>query len=538
MLRFGVGFVALSLAGSAFAQAPPRDNPKPIGTAVIRGRVLSTDGDQPLRRAIVSASIIASQGHTWNALTDANGRFEIRNLPAGSFYISATKPMYVRAVLGQQRPLGPGAPVEIAAGQVLNGVAIRLVKTGVVTGHVIDEFDEPIGNVQVAVLRTQMFQGIRRMMPAGRVATTDESGNYRLYGIQPGDYFLSASLRNFGMLGNSDDQSTYTATYYPGTPIASQAQKLTVTAGQTITEVNFSLLPARAARITGTAFDSQGQPLANARIMAMNPPGSPGGPMSNAAIRADGSFTIGGMAPGEYILRVMTPGGSAESATVPVSIMGDDVTGVQIVTLPPTTLRGHVLLPPGARRPPILRVAAMGIGEVPNNANAEVKPDGSFELKVSTGRILLRVPGAMRLRSVRVGDADVTDSGFDVPPNATVDDIRLELTDVVTQVTGSVVTPSGEKTRDAFVIFFSPDPDRWTFQSRFLTMSSPGASQTYVAHVTPGSYLAVALPSTADRNAWNDPDFLAQLRDRAVPIAVAEGESKTLDLKLTEAPVQ
>src|SRR5690349_21129519 len=78
-------------------QMPPRggravvDEPK--GTSVIRGTIVAADSGSPLRRAQVRVS---GQGVPARlATTDAQGRFEIKELPAGSYNISAQKAGFV-----------------------------------------------------------------------------------------------------------------------------------------------------------------------------------------------------------------------------------------------------------------------------------------------------------------------------------------------------------------------------------------------------------------------------------------------------------
>src|SRR4029453_16919930 len=63
------------------------------GTGRIRGRVLASDGAGPIRRAQVriSGSDVAPKA----ALTDAEGRFEFRDLPAGRFTLQPSKRGYV-----------------------------------------------------------------------------------------------------------------------------------------------------------------------------------------------------------------------------------------------------------------------------------------------------------------------------------------------------------------------------------------------------------------------------------------------------------
>src|SRR5438876_1055418 len=94
-----------------------------------------------------------------------------------------------------------------------------------------------------------------------RMATTNDIGEYRIFGLAPGQYFLSATLQSGAMMmmaDTSDDRSGYAPTYYPGTPDASQAQRITIGLGQAVTDINLALVPTRTARISGTAVDSNG----------------------------------------------------------------------------------------------------------------------------------------------------------------------------------------------------------------------------------------------------------------------------------------
>ena len=63
----------------------------------------------------------------------------------------------------------------------------------------------------------------------------------------------------------------------------------------------------------------------------------------------------------------------------------------------------------------------------------------------------------------------------------------------------------------------------------------PGADDLYRARLLPGDYYAVAM-SDVEPGAWSDRDFLAQARERATTFSIADGENKTLDLRVTPAP--
>src|SRR5207237_9639379 len=70
----------------------------------------------------------------------------------------------------------------------------------VVGGRVLDEDGDPMPGVMVTVQRYQYLQGDKRLVPAG-TSQTDDKGQYRVWGLMPGDYYVNASARNFAGFG-------------------------------------------------------------------------------------------------------------------------------------------------------------------------------------------------------------------------------------------------------------------------------------------------------------------------------------------------
>ena len=84
----------LMLPVAALPQPPARDNAAPAsGTARIRGRVVESPSNRPLSRVEIRAG--SGTGAQASALTDAEGRYELTDLPAGTYTVSATKANYV-----------------------------------------------------------------------------------------------------------------------------------------------------------------------------------------------------------------------------------------------------------------------------------------------------------------------------------------------------------------------------------------------------------------------------------------------------------
>src|SRR5471032_380570 len=127
-------------------------------------------------------------------LTDDAGVFDLTELPAGRYTVTVSKSGFVSLTYGQRRPLQAGTPLQIADGQQLKGIDFQLPRGSVIGGHVLDEDGDSMPGVTVRVMRYQYLQGERRLTPAG-TGQTDDKGQYRVWGLMPGDYYVNAVAR-------------------------------------------------------------------------------------------------------------------------------------------------------------------------------------------------------------------------------------------------------------------------------------------------------------------------------------------------------
>ncbi len=318
--------------------------PKKAGTAILSGRVIATDTAKPLRRAQVRAAG-SDPRDARSVSTDADGRWQIKELPAGRYTLTASKGGYVALSYGQKRPFEQGKPVELAEGQALDKLDFSLPKGSVISGRIVDEFGEPLAGMRVAAMRYRYQAGQRRLVPVystGSTDTTDDIGQYRLHGLSPGDYYIVATFGLGVSLEKSDDRTGYAPTYYPGTTTMAEAQRVTVGEGQEASAVGFALAPIRIASISGTVVNSEGKSLGNTMIMMTSPSMTRGLRLSSAGLsKPDGTFVLSNVAPGDYVLQtvsaadvqaVANSGSSGsirmqEVAVLPITVTGADVTG-------------------------------------------------------------------------------------------------------------------------------------------------------------------------------------------------------------------
>jgi len=558
MSRAVLCLVAVSLSvvpAVVSAQAPARDTSvAPTGTAVIRGRVVVAGSERGLSKVEVSVTA-ASINVTKSAMTDAEGRYEVRDLPAGRYAVSAFKPNYLRSSFGERRPFGAGQPIDIADGAVLEHVDVLLQRGGVVTGRIVDEFGDPLPDVQVMPMRMTFSNGGRRPQPSGSISITNDLGEFRLFGLSPGQYLIGAVARSMNGPADTTDRSAYTPTYYPGTASVSDAQRFTVAAGQTIASINMGLLAVTVGRLEGSAVDSQGRPMAGGFVNVMQRVGAMGFGNGGAPIKPDGTFSVTGLPPGEYTVRAAPAGGgNDEAALATVTVSSGETTTVQLAPTRPMKIRGRVVGDDGAPLPSTLAVSiaavpTSSIAGIGGGGFANAKADGTFEISGSGGHLRMNafVSGApqspnapvWRAAHVRIGDDDVIDTGFDAPSGAAIDNIVIEMTTHLPEIDVTIVDAGGKPVRDGIVIVFPSDPERWSSTlQRDLVIGRPAQDGIQRARVPAGSYLAVAFDDPeANIGIFADPELLSQLRDRATPIQIGERETKPLELKLVEPPV-
>lgn len=556
------------------------------GTGRIRGRIVAADSGVPVRRAQVR--ITGNELAMKTSLSDGDGRYEFRDLPAGRFTLTAQKPGYMTVQYGQTRPFESGKTIELADAQVMDKAEIAMPRGSVISGRIVDEFGDPIADATASAMRSMWSNGKRRLQQTGRMAQTNDLGQYRIFGLAPGDYYVSATLRGGDMAmlevamvaattagagpSGSTPNSGYAPTYFPGTTNGGDAQRIALNVGQEAQGTDFALLPVRLAKITGTVISSDGKPAEGTMINALPRTSSEDfmiGPSTSARADKNGTFTLNNVPPGEYTLQtrgmtIMTssgdggrqmvftmtrtvgpdgPGGSEqEFGSVPISVSGDDISNVVILTSKGTTATGHVTFdggtqPAGAGNMRVMAMATDGEGLVSMGGGAgAVKPDGTFELKGLAGSRIIRpfgLPQGWTLKSVRLNGQDITDTGIDFKGNDPVTGLEVVVTNKSTEINGSVRDASGNTVKDYTVVVFSDDPQKWTAaQNRYIAGVRPDTEGRFqVKNLPPGGYYAVAMDYIA-QGEWGDPDLLDKLKAKATGITLGEGETKSLELKI------
>lgn len=530
-------------------QAPPRDAaPAPAGDAVLRGRVIASDTGAPVREC--SVVLMPRADRPLTARTDAQGRFVFRQVPAGSYRLraNATTPSarYLAGVYGGNDPRDIGKTIDIAATQVIEGLEIRLPRAAAFAGRVVDEFGEPVAFVRVNALE-RVAGGEPRRSGGFMMNGTDDLGQFRVFGLMPGEYILVAEPQRFG--GPPDDNPVrHLPTYMPSTLVIAEAASVRVRAGQEIGDLEIRLLRGRTFKVTGTITNSRGEPFTRRMGHLSFVEEKFGGGMSSGVdLREDGTFEIRGVKPGSYALQVSPmrsgpdddPGADAEFAHMLVAVLDSDVEGVALVTHSGASVSGEVVYdepPPPSAQPALVGAPPVSRRMFNSWSQAKVASDGTFVLRGLFQRRVIRLmspPRGYWLSAVTLDGVDITDKPTEFKPGAT-SRVVITMTRRMAELSGRVLDGQGKPRPETAVLAFSDDRAQW-FQAATTTRfgGSDDKGEYRLNGLRAGTYLIIALPRDKRPPELDEgADAWEALAKQASVVTVGDNERKTVDLKL------
>jgi hypothetical protein len=541
--------------------------------------VLAADNGRPIRRARVLATAPQlPQGR--GTLTDEAGAFALTGLPEGRYTLTVSKTGFITLAYGQRRPLQAGTPLQLGATQELTGIEFRLPRGSVITGRIFDETGEPVPGTSVRALRYQYAQGSRQLVPAG-AADTDDQGTYRIWGLNPGEYYISALTRKLmgvgrggpgplggrgspaggpgalaaqalearGLLGGGSDSDAvaYAPTYYPGVPSVNEARSVSVALGAEARDIDFGLLLVRTSRVSGRVTNPDGSPTSTGNVALIPDTGPRGrgavGGTYGARLRWDGAFVIANVPPGRYTLRARGGDGAvAQFGVQTLAVTDGDLTDVAVVLAPAGSVSGTVTFetarsvqPPD---PTGIRIAALpaddsGFGP---NPSTRVNEDRQFMLDgLAAGGHLIRAQGSPRgwmLKAVLVDGRDVIDTPLDIRSGQRVSSVTLVFTDNLSEVGGTVTDERGNPMTDYTVLAFPSDPTHWRPMARQIMTARPDQNGRFQIRGLPsGDYFLTPVDPT-EPGEWFEPSFLERHSTGAARVRVGEGDVKTQDFTI------
>jgi protocatechuate 3,4-dioxygenase beta subunit len=592
-------FVLAALT-SAFQALPPR------APSSIEGIVLKLGTTEPLANAVVQLNLEVSDDRLnevervpqpdippeelfhRKATTDSNGRFSFENVRPGEYRLIATYEGggYVPAEYGQRSPTGEGIPFEIVSGQKMAGVQLAMSPTGSITGRIYDRDGEPVVKAQVLAMRA-IYKNGHRSLTIVQSVVSDDRGDFRLYWLAPGRYFVAAKPdaaefpMNMGMansftspmmhvapparfgtyelgttpvihkhkLKNGDIvEEMYVPVYYPNSVDMSAATAIVVTGGATTSGINIAtgtgLITPK--HIRGRVLDAAGRPVSGASISAMPRASDPYFAIPRTRSESDGTFEVSGVASGSYQIFVNIASEARTMNGYSEADVGDR--DVQLAPITMTTgfrISGRLVVE-GTVQPGnggiVSYTGITYVGSLVRNPDVggiifgipEFSPpaaDGSFtvdNIPAGNFRVLLhQMPADGYIKSMRMGNADVLNDGLRILSNPGA---PLEIVIGVNagRITGLVGDTRGAALSNRTVVLV-PDVRLRQRNDLYRVVSTDIAGRFKMQGIAPGDYKLFAWEN-AETGAWQDPEFIQAYESAGQRIRISEGSNENVQL--------
>jgi len=546
--------IAVTLLALAFAlqTQPPRDARRSAsGAASIRGRVMSDESrPRPLRRARVTLSR-GPVDLAENAITEDDGSFTFSSVPAGRYTLAVAKEGYVPMMYGARRPARPGTPIDLHEREVKE-LTVRLPPGSVITGLVTDAAGQPVQGAAVSALASTFdgATGERLLALAGQTASTsDDRGEYRIYGLAAGEYFIavqpliadpgpqSSAPPEFRISNPRGRAVAPVPVYFPSTTDGGRAQPIAVGVGEERDGIDIRCENVPLASIGGVAA---APPRAGPTHVTLNRTGDSQMEYLRIA-RADqtGQFMFAAVPPGRYT--VFAHAGGSVWGSTEIVVDGDDIPNLGIVMVPMLTLSGRFVFEGGSAppspglvpvplpvRPPVGRLT-LPQPELRLGANGAFTISGLTAGTYGSFTQGLRTPIAgWWLQSAVADGRDLLDAPLEV--RASISDLVVTLAPRASEIAGTVRDSDARMTAGGFVVAFSTDRRSWFFNSRRVVGARPdGTGRFSIRNLPPGEYFLTAVADLSDGE-WYDASMLEQLIPGCARVAIEGAEKKTVFL--------
>lgn len=602
ILHAGIALLTLVLQGPP-AQAPAK--------ATIEGTVVRTGSGDPVSGVHVTLTKSAeartpqtaaldrlrAPAPIPSAITDAQGKFLLKDVEAGAYRIAFAANGYVRQEFGQKLFPGQGTLVNITPGQAMNGLTIRMAPSATVSGRVSDSSKQPVPIVPVYLMRFTYDASGRRSLRPLASSQTDDHGEYRFYYLTPGRYYLAA-----GTLPEANPvravngaMDTYAVTYYPSSADIGGATAIDIKPGAEL-NMDVSMRPQALYRIRGKVVDSRmGQAPSSVTVglTTTSSTGSSSYEVKGDAITytsADGSFEIRGVLPGAYLMTV-TWGDSVQVSNAALAALGlsspaptagpvdaeaararaqqssntftiiqEGIAYVRINVSNADVENLALTLVPGGPVAGRLRVDTLnGAAASIQNVKVQLKPsldglpanipgvfqpragevtnDGTFSIaSVKAGEYRVSVeglPAGYYVKEARVGAGDVLNRPFAFTPDGTNNN-AMEI--VLASGAASINGTASNDRQEAISggqIVLVPEHAKDRLDL-YKTATSDARGHFTFSNVAPGDYKVFAWEAL-EPNAFFDPELLAQVDARGKSIHLTELTSPTVDIRVIPA---
>jgi hypothetical protein len=507
--------------------------------ASFEGAVVNKLTGAPVKNAHVMYLRVAGgandSSQAFSTDTSGDGRFAIQ-VEAGSYRLWVERPGYARQTYGSHSPQGTGSVLNVAPGQHLRDLDIKLTPQGAIAGSVFDEDGDPLPGVGIQILRFSYSTGRRQLIPVSGASSNDR-GEYRAYDLPAGRYMLLATPRGAPLSRAMEPsaivpqmQEPFAPLYYPGVLDSDSASEVSLAEGADLAGIDFRLPKVRAVTVRGRLLspieDFAGSEL---KVVLAHSDGNLASYInrsSGAIDKSSGRFEFRGVAPGSYwLVATQVHRGRALSGRMPleISAAAPAPENLTLGLVPAFTVEGRVEIDQGAAplskvTARLVSVDALALGPVPVSF---VATDGSVRLAgVTPGvwdLILDPLPDGFWIKTATYGQNDILQGQLNIapgPPGV----LHVVLAGRGAEISGAV-TGAGRAT----VVLVPAEPEQRRSAAMYRVAATQDQGIFVFKGVRPGSYKLFAFEEI-EPFAWLDADVMKPVESLGEGISVAEGE--------------
>ena len=526
---------------------PPLVGPLiPDNTSVVTGIVRRADTSRPIYEAqvaLMKSTETPAQAMTHAAVTDANGRFTIRNVAGGDYQVIVQAEGYFKPADETPSAAWVARDIFVPAGQLLGGIILEMIPGATISGRVESIEGQRVTGALIEALQANYVNG-RMSLKEVRATSTDDLGEYRLFWIPPGDYYVRARYK----AASADRPERYAPVFFPGIADEEVAPPVAMSPASEASAINFriSTTPVAGVTISGrvTAAELADRVVTSVYVVPRDRTvtlmtDESDAFRNEATDRADGQFVIREVPPGEYnLFPIVKDGdGNLRMTRIPVDVEGKGIEGLSAALAPTRELGGRVTLDGKASTGEVFLTSLDGLPAILLGEPTKADPKtGEFMFpRVSPGQYSVRLATPIDMpeayvADLRQKDTSVFDRGFSVGDEAP-EPLELMIRSQGGVVSGTVfdstlIRPFARAT----VALVPENPRRQNFVLYRTAVSLPNGTFNLTG-VAPGSYRLFAWQSVTS-GAWGNAAFMRRFEDRGLPVLVEENATKTVRLQV------
>ena len=474
--------------------------------------------------------------------TDSGGRFVLAEVVPGKYRLLVTRNGYVRQEYQAKRPGGRGKDLELAAGEDKE-LLILMSPAPTLSGRVFDMDGEPLANITVEALEPRYGSDGKKTLVQTKRAVTNDLGEYRLFWLTPGDYFLSATHN--GNRSNSDLE-VYVPVYYPNVTDAGSAVALTLSAGSDLPAVDLTFRPVRSVTVSGRVFHTTtGEPARGAALGIYRNDGLGRAVRTGTRTDSDGLFELSGVTSGSMVIRAsFGPSRDRYETALPIEVSGADVRDLVLMIGPGLAIEGQLYFEgtaPGAVSTTIPEDAAVSVflrqaeNSVLTMPSATPDESGKFTLEnVPVGAYQLWVTGLdpnYYVKRALLGSEEIPDSLVVIDARSTP--ALSVLISPNAGVLDGTVTGLDEDTLGSARVVLVPE-DRLRRRTILYRISAVDETGRFsMSGIVPGDYTIFAWEEL-EGSVYFDPEFIRRFETEGEPVRIEEGSNPSVTVRVAK----